>query len=280
MDVLAVNGPNLNLLGRRNFDVYGETNFAALEAQVLSWGASLGLEVICYQSNHEGAIIDRLHTLLDTETDVVINAGALTHYSYALRDAIEAIARPTVEVHISNIHAREEWRSHSVIEEVCSTSIVGRGTMGYRWALQFLAQRRQTPARVEPYGDHPRQRVSVRPGDGDSLALVHSGIDDPTAGWDQVESIATAIADSTREVVSIEYRPGHAADDVGAALNKLGHRGTVILDGDAATLADGMANDVVFLDPPDNLGDAENAIRSGGDTTSRVFSDRSWLTKL
>jgi 3-dehydroquinate dehydratase-2 len=139
MRVLVVNGPNLNLLGVRNPEVYGRQSLADLEQHCLAWGTELGLVVETFQSNHEGAIIDRLHAALGTTDGIVINPGALTHYSYALHDAIEAVAIPTVEVHLSDILSREPWRAHSVLAPVCLTSIAGRGFAGYRDALVTLA---------------------------------------------------------------------------------------------------------------------------------------------
>jgi 3-dehydroquinate dehydratase-2 len=136
--VLVVNGPNLNMLGTRQPGIYGTTSLAELEAMCVEWGRSLDLEVTTVQSNHEGALID---VIQQTGADgIVLNAGALTHYSYALYDALVAVGIPTVEVHISNIHAREEWRRHSVIQPACLTQISGEGLEGYRRALQILAE--------------------------------------------------------------------------------------------------------------------------------------------
>lgn len=142
MRVLIVNGPNLNLLGTRRPDVYGEATLGDLEARCRQWGVASGLSVEVFQSNHEGEIIDRLHEAIGTADGVVINPGALTHYSYALHDAIEAIGIPTVEVHISDITARQPWRAHSVVSDACIATISGHGLDGYRLALEHLAGRR------------------------------------------------------------------------------------------------------------------------------------------
>ena len=139
MRVLVVNGPNLNLLGTRRPEVYGTTTLGELEEMCRQWGTELGCEVSVFQSNHEGAIIDRLHEAIGRCDGIVINPGALTHYSYALHDAIEASNIPTVEVHISNIAARESWRAVSVIAPVCVASITGQGVEGYRRAIEVLA---------------------------------------------------------------------------------------------------------------------------------------------
>jgi 3-dehydroquinate dehydratase-2 len=137
--VLVVNGPNLNLLGTRRPEIYGSDTLADLERRCVTWGVELGIDVVTYQSNHEGAIIDRLHAAVGEAHGIVVNPGALTHYSYALHDAIEAIEIPTVEVHLSDITAREPWRAHSVVAPVCVASISGRGAPGYREALELLA---------------------------------------------------------------------------------------------------------------------------------------------
>ena len=139
MRVLVVNGPNLNLLGTRRPEVYGTTTLGELEEMCRQWGTELGCSVSVFQSNHEGAIIDRLHEAIGRCDGIVINPGALTHYSYALHDAIEASNIPTVEVHISNIAARESWRAVSVIAPVCVASITGQGVEGYRRAIEVLA---------------------------------------------------------------------------------------------------------------------------------------------
>ncbi len=139
MRVLVVNGPNLNLLGTRRPDIYGETTLGELEERCRSWGRDLGLVVDTFQSNHEGTIIDRLHEAIGAAEGVVLNPGALTHYSYALHDAIEAIGLPVVEVHISDVASREPWRADSVISAVCVTTISGKGIDGYRLALEHLA---------------------------------------------------------------------------------------------------------------------------------------------
>ncbi len=139
MLVLVLNGPNLNLLGTRRPEVYGETTLRDLEDRCRRWGRELGLTVESFQSNHEGELIDRIHEALGRFDGIVFNPGALTHYSYALHDAIEAVEIPTIEVHISDISSREEWRAHSVISPVATRTISGEGLDGYRMALEALA---------------------------------------------------------------------------------------------------------------------------------------------
>lgn len=138
MRILVINGPNLNLLGSRRPDMYGSTTLAELEVDLIEAGEKLGAEVVCFQSNHEGALIDALHDAIDRYDGVVVNFGALSHTSRALQDAIEAIELPTVEVHISNIYEREEWRATSFTGQACVHSIVGQGVPGYEQAVEYL----------------------------------------------------------------------------------------------------------------------------------------------
>lgn len=136
--VLILNGPNLNALGRREPEKYGSRTLPELEEQWKAWGAERGMEVLCEQSNHEGVLLDRLHQCEeDGEVGaVVFNPGAFSHTSRALRDAIASMTIPVIEVHLSNIAAREEWRHVSFVSEVCAGSIVGFGALGYELALQ------------------------------------------------------------------------------------------------------------------------------------------------
>lgn len=139
MEISVINGPNLNLLGTRDPEHYGDWTLARLDLACAGWADEVGATVETYQSNHEGDLIDRLHQAGTGSDAVIINPGALTHYSYAIRDAIEAIGIPTVEVHLSDIATREEWRRHSVITEVCVATIAGHGVDGYRQAIRLLA---------------------------------------------------------------------------------------------------------------------------------------------
>lgn len=138
--ILVIHGPNLNLLGEREPGVYGSTSFDELNAQISERAEKLGLAVEIFQSNHEGAIIDRLHAARKDFDGVIINAGAYTHYSYAIRDAIHDIHIPVIEVHISNVQAREEFRSKSVISPVCKGTIAGFGINSYFLALYAAAE--------------------------------------------------------------------------------------------------------------------------------------------
>lgn len=131
MNILIVNGPNLNLLGRREPGVYGDNSLEEIQKEIVEEARKLSADVDFFQSNHEGAIIDALHQAMDSYDGIVLNAGAFTHYSYAIRDAIAAIKIPVVEVHISNVHAREEFRHTSVISAVCAGTILGFGKYSY-----------------------------------------------------------------------------------------------------------------------------------------------------
>jgi 3-dehydroquinate dehydratase-2 len=139
MKILVINGPNLNLLGKREPAIYGTTTLTDIENRLKKRFPNVQFEF--FQSNHEGALIDQLQKVIDGSFDgVVINPGAYSHYSYAIRDAIGALKTPVVEVHISNVHAREEFRRHSVITPVCKGVVAGFGDMGYELAVKFLVE--------------------------------------------------------------------------------------------------------------------------------------------
>lgn len=142
MKVLVINGANLNLLGKREPDIYGSETLADLEACLRKEAERLDMSVDFFQSNHEGEIIDTIHQAMGDEIDaIILNPGAFTHYSYAIRDAIKATGIPTIEVHMSNIHAREEFRAKSVIAPVCIGQISGFGFKSYLAALYLLSSR-------------------------------------------------------------------------------------------------------------------------------------------
>lgn len=139
--VLLMNGPNLNMLGVRDPAIYGSDTLASIEQMVVDYGRDRGVEVECFQSNHEGALIDKLHEAHGKFDGIVYNPGAHTHYSYALHDAVECIDVSVVEIHISDISKREEFRRTSVIAPACIAQVKGMGKDGYLRALDILMER-------------------------------------------------------------------------------------------------------------------------------------------
>jgi 3-dehydroquinate dehydratase II len=145
MRVLLLNGPNLNLLGTREPHIYGADTLADVEQRFRDEATALGLQSECFQTNHEGLMIDRIHAArLDGTAFIVINPGGWTHTSVALRDALAGVAIPVVEVHVSNVHRREAFRHHSYISGIAEGVIAGLGVFGYSAALQFAAGRLRT----------------------------------------------------------------------------------------------------------------------------------------
>ncbi len=140
MKILVINGPSLNLLGIREPEIYGSKTFADLENMIENYGDEKGIEITSLQSNSEGEIIDYIHYALGNYDGIVINPGAYTHYSYAFADAISAVSIPTVEVHISDINKREEFRRISVTKASCITQISGHGFEGYLEAIDYLIE--------------------------------------------------------------------------------------------------------------------------------------------
>lgn len=136
--VLLIHGPNLNLTGQREPGIYGSDTLAAINAEVVAKCERLGMSCAVFQSNVEGALIDRIHAAREDCAAIIINAGAYTHYSYALRDAIASVRLPCVEVHMSNVHAREEFRHKSVIGPVCAGVIAGLGKHSYLLAVDAV----------------------------------------------------------------------------------------------------------------------------------------------
>ena len=140
MRIVVLNGVNLDVLGRRDATTYGGLTLSELETKIYEWASALGCTVRCRQTNHEGEFVDWCHDALDWADGIVANPSAWTHYSWAIRDAIELFTVPFVEVHLSDVDAREEWRRFSVLEGLPTARIVGKGPDGYREALEFLVR--------------------------------------------------------------------------------------------------------------------------------------------
>jgi 3-dehydroquinate dehydratase type II len=208
--VLVINGPNLNLLGTREPKIYGSTTLGELEEQIVAWGGDFDTTIETFQSNHEGEIIDRLHAAVGAVDGVILNAGALSHTSYAIHDAIVAIDTPTVEVHISNIHAREPWRRESVTAPACMHQIFGRGIKGYRDAIAHLIWRTAMPFETLAYGTERDQIGDLRLPDGDGpfplVILVHGGFWREPWTRDLMDGIAVDLTRRGWATWNIEYR--------------------------------------------------------------------------
>ena len=208
MRIVIINGPNLNLIGTRSPEIYGTTTLQELDDACRGWAVEVGGEVETFQSNHEGDIIDRLHAARDAD-GVVINPGAFTHYSYAIRDAIDAIGIPTVEVHISNVRDREPWRRISVVSEVCVATIFGRGVRGYRDAIHHLAARTAWPLETITYGPDADNVGDLRIPRGDGphpvAVLIHGGFWRNTAARDLLDMVAVDLARRGWATWNIEF---------------------------------------------------------------------------
>jgi 3-dehydroquinate dehydratase II len=140
--IAVINGANLDVLGDRDPNLYGGLSYDELETRLYQWARDLGANVRCFQSNHEGQFIDWCHDARRWADGLILNPGAWTHYSYAIRDAVELVQVPVVEVHLSNILEREEWRRMSVIEDLVSHRVMGKGPDGYHEALLWLMRPR------------------------------------------------------------------------------------------------------------------------------------------
>ncbi len=136
--ILVVHGPNLNMLGSRETELYGSMSIKDADLKIEEFAKERGIQCRIVQSNHEGEIIENIQDVLDSDIGIVINAGAFTHYSYAIRDAISSVAKTTIEVHMTNIHARENFRKCSVLAPVCAGQIIGFGLRSYLHAIQML----------------------------------------------------------------------------------------------------------------------------------------------
>ena len=140
MQVAVLNGVNLNMLGRRDPTVYGSLTLSQLETKIYGWASQLSMSVRCWQTNTEGEYVGMIHEAVGQVEGLVVNPGAWTHYSYAIRDALEIFTGPVVEVHLSDIESREEWRRSSVIADVVDHRISGKGPDGYLEALRYISE--------------------------------------------------------------------------------------------------------------------------------------------
>jgi 3-dehydroquinate dehydratase II len=138
VQIVVLNGVNLDVLGRRDPELYGGLSLDELETRIYEWASRLGCHVRCRQTNSEGEFVEWCHDALDSTDGVIVNPGAWSHYSYAIRDALELVPVPVVEVHLSNVDEREDWRRRSVIADLAAKRVVGKGPDGYREALEFL----------------------------------------------------------------------------------------------------------------------------------------------
>lgn len=210
MRLLLLNGPNLNLLGTRQPDVYGSTSLSDIEGIATDHAERMGATLEAFQSNHEGALIDRIHEARDNTDGIVFNPGALTHTSYALRDAIDAIEIPTVEVHVSNIKARESWRAISLIAPATVRQIFGRGVRGYTDAISHLVCLAALPPKTLAYGTGPDQVGDLRIPDGGGpypvVVLFHGGFWRQIWGRDLMDRLSVDLTQRGYATWNVEFR--------------------------------------------------------------------------
>lgn len=227
MRILIINGPNLNLLGTREPETYGSDSLRGLENEWLKHASRVRVGISAFQSNHEGAIIDAIQAASGRIDGIILNAGALSHYSYAIYDALVAVGIPTVEVHISNIYEREEWRHRSVTGEAAIATIYGRGTVGYINAIDLLTAHITMPPEVEAYADGPDHLADVRRADVEGPApvavIVHGGFWRDVWKRDTMAPLCAAITQLGWSTVNVEYTRGpgsfpQAVDDITRAL--------------------------------------------------------------
>ncbi len=254
MQLLLLNGPNLNLLGTRQPEIYGSTSLADVESLAASHAERLGATLVAFQSNHEGALIDRIHEARGNADGILFNPGAFTHTSYALRDAIEAVEIPTVEVHISNIKAREPWRAKSRVAPATVMQIFGRGVRGYTDAINHLISRTVMPFRTLAYGVEPAQIGDLRVPGGDgpfpTVVLFHGGFWRQIWARDLMDRLAVDLTLRGYATWNVEFR---RIPPIG------GWRATVA---DAATALDFVAE--ISADFPLDLANVQTIGHSAG----------------
>ena len=228
MRIFIINGPNLNLLGTREPDMYGSETLRMLEHQWVQHASRARVGIATFQSNHEGEIIDAIQSAHGRFDGIILNAGALTHYSYAIYDALVAVGIPTVEVHISNIFEREEWRHTSVTGQAAIATIYGRGTVGYVNAIDLLTAHITVPHETASYGDGPDRMLDIRTPDTTGPApvafVIHGGFWRDVWKRDIMAPLSAAITELGWGTVNVEYTRGpgsfpHAIDDIASALS-------------------------------------------------------------
>ncbi len=228
MNFLIINGPNLNLLGQREPALYGHETLEQLERLWKRVGARLGVDIETLQSNHEGMIIDAIQQARGSADALILNAGAYSHTSRAIQDAISATSIRTVEIHISNIHEREEWRRHSVISDVADLVIVGRGSPGYVDAIKYLHAQLTVPPSQFRYAVHGDGFLDLRVPDGDGphpvVIAIHGGFWRDIWLRDTIDPIAAALVQHGYATVNPEYHRGpgsyHASnEDIDAVID-------------------------------------------------------------
>jgi 3-dehydroquinate dehydratase II len=204
MQLLVINGPNLNLLGTREPEVYGTTTLAELEEKVIAWGDKLGVGVECEQSNDESRIVDLIQGF--EGAGIVLNPAALSHTSRAIADAIDSVTTPVVEVHISNIHNRERWRAYSMVSDAAVRTIYGRGINGYRDAVRHLVNRLAVPFETVRYGPHRDHVGDLRRGGEHLVILAHGGLWRHEFERDSTERLAVDLTSRGYSTWNLEYR--------------------------------------------------------------------------
>lgn len=228
MRILIINGPNLNLLGTREPGTYGSATLRNLENEWQQHASRVRVGIAAFQSNHEGAIIDAIQGASGRFDGIILNAGALTHYSYAIYDALVAVDIPTVEVHISNIYEREDWRHRSVTGVAAIATIYGRGTTGYINAIDLLTAHITMPHEIRSYGEGPSDVLDIRRADIEGPApvavIVHGGFWRDVWKRDIMAPLSSAVTQLGWSTVNVEYTRGsgsfpQAVDDVARALD-------------------------------------------------------------
>jgi 3-dehydroquinate dehydratase-2 len=240
MRILVINGPNLNLLGTREPAIYGTATLTDLEGEWRRHANASTASVESFQSNHEGAIVDAIQNAAGRYDGMVINAGALSHYSYSLRDAVAASDITTVEVHISNVYEREEWRHYSVLSDVCELTIVGRGTDGYLNAIDHLVATVTSPPLTIAYAEHSDAMLDLRVPSGTgphpTVLLIHGGFWSDIWKRDLMDPMAVALTQLGWATANIEYTRGHGS--YGSAVADVEAAAQWLSDNDALHLLD------------------------------------------